>query len=61
MKPYLILEQDDEGSILAVTVQELFPGGPPVGATIPADERNSDWRRFQAWRAEGNAPDPMEG
>lgn len=30
------------------------------GATIPADERNPDWRDYLAWVADGNEPDPME-
>lgn len=30
------------------------------GAFIPADERNADWRDYQAWRADGNTPDPAD-
>lgn len=57
---YRVIEQDQAGDIQAVAPREVFPGGPPVGATIPADERNRDWREFLAWVAEGNTPDPME-
>lgn len=27
------------------------------GTLIPADERNADWRAYQAWLAQGNAPE----
>lgn len=28
-------------------------------ASIPADDRNRDWRAYQEWLADGNIPDPM--
>lgn len=28
------------------------------GALIPADTGNADWRRYQAWLADDNTPDP---
>lgn len=31
-----------------------------VGASIPEDPRNADWRAFQAWLAAGNTPDPAD-
>ena len=30
------------------------------GASIPADERNSDYQAFLAWEADGNTPIPMQ-
>lgn len=29
------------------------------GATIPPDQRNSDYRAYLAWLAAGNTPDPV--
>lgn len=29
------------------------------GVAIPSDPDNTDWREFEAWRAAGNAPDPV--
>lgn len=28
------------------------------GAVIPDDDRNADWRAYQAWLDEGNTPNP---
>ncbi|WP_457795727.1 hypothetical protein [Methylocystis sp. S23] len=28
------------------------------GAIIPADPANADWREYQEWLADGNAPSP---
>ncbi len=28
------------------------------GAIIPADSNNADWRAYEIWRADGNAPTP---
>ena len=28
-------------------------------ASIPADDRNRDWRAYQEWLAEGNVADPI--
>ncbi len=61
MQRYCIAQQDGEGNILVVIVQEEFLGGPPVGAAIPAVESNVDYLAFLAWGTEGNEPDPMEG
>lgn len=61
MQRYRIAQQDVEGGIQAVAVRVAFEGGPSVGATIPADERNADYQVFLGWCAEGNEPDPMEG
>lgn len=30
------------------------------GASIPADERNADYRAFLRWKAEGNEPLPVD-
>ncbi len=30
------------------------------GASIPPDERNRDWRKYLAWQAGGNTPQPAE-
>ena len=30
-----------------------------TGANIPDDEENRDWREYQRWLTEGNAPDPI--
>ncbi|MDR3495359.1 MAG: hypothetical protein P4L82_12230 [Ancalomicrobiaceae bacterium] len=43
-----------------------LPGGSNIsgvirdvdGASIPADPANADWRAYQAWLGEGNAPAP---
>jgi hypothetical protein len=29
-----------------------------VGAVIPADPRNEDWRAYMQWKAAGNTPLP---
>lgn len=29
------------------------------GASIPPDQRNADFREYQAWLALGNTPDPV--
>ena len=29
-----------------------------AGASIPANSTNRDWRKYQAWLAKGNTPDP---
>ena len=29
------------------------------GASIPADDRNRDWRAYQEWLSEGNVADPI--
>jgi len=30
------------------------------GTHIPDNEENRDWRKYQAWLAEGNTPDPAD-
>ena len=51
------IAQEEGGEALGVVVQEEFPGGPALGAVIPADAGNRDWQEYLQWVADGNVPD----